>query len=69
MGNSLYQQDNVTFTGNTTLTGVSNGLHQMKVYANHTVGNMGAYELIKFTEAQVTEPKPFPTSLVLTASV
>jgi len=38
---SLDGQANVTITGNTTLTGLPNGLHFLEVYANDTCGNMG----------------------------
>jgi hypothetical protein len=69
IGYSLDQQDNITITGNTTLTGLSNGLHQVKIYANDTVGNMGASETINFTVARETESKPFPTTFVAAASV
>ena len=69
IGYSLDQQDNVTITGNFTLTGLPDGTHQVKIYANDTVGNMGVSETINFTVAQQTEPKPFPTPLVAVASV
>jgi hypothetical protein len=38
---SLDGQANVTITGNTTLTGLPNGLHSLEVYANDTCGNIG----------------------------
>jgi hypothetical protein len=69
IGYSLDQQDNVTIAGNFTLTGLPDGAHQVKIYANDTVGNMGVSETINFTVAQETEPKPFPTPLVAVASV
>jgi len=52
-----------------TLTELPDGLHRVKIYANDTVGNMGVSETINFTVAQETEPKPFPITLVATASV
>jgi parallel beta-helix repeat protein len=63
MGYSLDGQDNVTVTGNTTLTGLSSGLHNITVYANDTYGNMGASEIVTFTISE-----SFPTALVATAS-
>jgi N-acetylneuraminic acid mutarotase len=48
-GYSLDGQDNVTVTGNATLSGLSSGLHNVTVYANDTAGNMGVSETIKFT--------------------
>lgn len=62
-GYSVDGQDNVTVTGNTTLTELSNGLHRVTVYANDTYGNMGASEAVTFTITQ-----PFPTLLVATVS-
>jgi hypothetical protein len=64
VGYSLDGQQNVTITGNATLTGLSNGLHNITVYANDTFGNMGASETATFT---VAKPEPFPTALVATA--
>jgi parallel beta-helix repeat protein len=55
MGYSLDGQQNVTITGNITLTGLSSGLHSVTVYANDTYGNMGASETVAFT---VSEPFP-----------
>jgi len=63
VGYSLDGRDNVTVTGNTTVTGLQNGLHNLTVYANDTLGNMGASETISFS-VEV----PFPTTLVVTAS-
>jgi hypothetical protein len=63
---SLDGKDNVTITGNTTLTGLSNGVHNVTVYAWDEAGNVGASETICF-RVEV----PFPTALVTasTASV
>jgi hypothetical protein len=60
---SLDGQENVTIAGNTTLTGLSNGAHNVTVYAWDTTGNIGASETIYFT---VTEP--FPIVPILAAS-
>jgi hypothetical protein len=65
MGYSLDGQETVTITGNTTLTALSNGLHNVTVYAKGTLGNMGASGTISFT---VEVPELFPTTLVTTAS-
>jgi hypothetical protein len=66
---SLDGQDNVTTSGNTTLTGLSNGEHNIAVYATNVAGNIGAFETITFTVAK--EPEPFPTLIaaVIIASV
>jgi hypothetical protein len=55
MGYSLDGQANVTVGGNMTLTGLADGLHSVVVYANDTVGNMGASNLVAFT-VNVTAP-------------
>jgi N-acetylneuraminic acid mutarotase len=65
MGYSLDGDDNVTVTGNTTLSGLSSGLHNVTVYAKDAFENIGASETITFTIAKL---EPFPTSLVATAS-
>lgn len=54
---SLDGTANQTISGNTTLTGLSNGLHNVTVYANDTYGIMGASETVNFT---VANPAPFP---------
>jgi hypothetical protein len=64
-GYSLDGEQNVTITGNTTLTGLSSGLHNVTVYAEDTFGNEGASETITFT---VEAPEPFPTALAIAAS-
>ena len=41
VGYSLDSQANQTITGNTTLSGLSDGSHVLTIYANDTFGNMG----------------------------
>jgi hypothetical protein len=60
---SVDGQDNVTVAGNTTLTGLSPGVHNVTVYATDVVGQIGASETIAFTVAE--EPEPFPTAQVV----
>jgi len=62
-GYSLDGQDNVTISDNTTLTGLHNGLHSLTVYANDTLGNMGASTTLNFNVKV-----PFPTAFVVAAS-
>ena len=62
MGYSLDGQENVTVTGNATLSGLSSGLHNITIYARDSFDNMGASESISFS-VEV----PFPTTLVATA--
>ena len=64
---SLDGQENVTVAGNTTLTNLSFGEHNVTVYATDEVGNTGASETVIFTIEKLAEP--FQTSLVATASV
>jgi hypothetical protein len=63
---SLDGQDNVTIDGNTTLTGLSDGGHNVTVYAMDEAGNMGASETVYFS---VEVPEPFPIALVTIVSV
>jgi len=53
-------------SGNTTLTGLSYGLHNLTVYAIDAAGNTGTSETIIFTVAK--EPEPSPATLVAVAS-
>jgi hypothetical protein len=64
-GYSVDEKENVTITGNTTIKGLSNGLHSIAVYANDTFGNMGVSRLISFT---LVVPEPFPTVAVAIVS-
>jgi len=57
---SLDEQDNVTAYGNTTLTGLANGAHNVKVYAWDFAGNVGESETIFFS-VEV----PFPTQFAI----
>jgi N-acetylneuraminic acid mutarotase len=63
MGYSLDGQDNITITGNTTLSGLSNGLHNVTVYARDKFENTGASETISFSVEA-----PFPVIPVAVAS-
>jgi parallel beta-helix repeat protein len=49
MGYSLDGQANVTIVGNTTLTGLSDGAHNVLVFANDTFGNMASSSLVYFS--------------------
>jgi N-acetylneuraminic acid mutarotase len=64
MGHSLDGRETVTITGNTTLSGLSNGLHNITVYARDEFENTGASETISFSV-----DVPVPTPLVVTAVV
>jgi hypothetical protein len=58
---------NVTIVGNTTLSGLPNGYHNVTVYAMDEAGKTGASETVFFT---VTEPpEPFPTTLVIASVI
>ena len=64
---SLDGEANVTILGNVTLTGLSNGAHNIIVYAWDNAGNIGSSETIHFSVSQPTAPfptAPFPTALV-----
>lgn len=63
---SLNGEDNITVTGNSTLTALSEGSHTLIVFANDIVGNVGASGTITFTVAK--EPESFTATVVATAS-
>jgi N-acetylneuraminic acid mutarotase len=65
-GYSLNGEDNVTIAGNGTLNELSNGAHNLTVYATDQFGNTGASETIYF---HIDVPEPFPTAAVAAASV
>jgi hypothetical protein len=64
MGYSLDGQDNVTITGNTTLSGLANGSHNITVYAKDEFENTGASETVTFTIAKETEAFPIRLAVV-----
>lgn len=66
MSYSLDGQDNVTVTGNTTLSELPNGSHNLTVYVTDRSGNTGASETISFS---VEVPEAFPAVPVAVASV
>ena len=59
---SIDKQDNITLAGNTTLTGLPDGLHNITIYANDTAGNMGKSDVVFFTVATQPLPSPSPNS-------
>ncbi len=59
---SLDGGDNVTVAGNTTLPVLSNGYHNVTVYATDEFGNTGATETIHFN---VEAPEPLPNWLII----
>lgn len=48
-GYSLNNVENISISGNTTLTDLTNGTHNIILYANDTSGNMGCSETVYFT--------------------
>jgi len=67
MGYSIDGQDITTITGNTTLLGLSSGLHNITMYAKDPFENIVTYETTFFSKAEPTA-EPFPTTLVIAAS-
>ena len=61
MGYSLDAQANVTLSGNTTITGVSGGVHRIVVYANDTAGNMGRSEFSFIVDTATPYLSPSPS--------
>ena len=56
MSYSLDGQDNVTVTGNSTLTELPNGAHNLTVYVTDRSGNVGVSEIISFSSYKEPEP-------------
>ena len=67
-GYSLDGLDNVTSVGNTTLTGLPVGEHNITVYAVDAAGNVGASETICFTMPDAPEPLPVATVAAASAA-
>jgi hypothetical protein len=65
---SLDGQQNITISGITNLTDISNGVHNITIYAQDTFGNIGSSETISFTVAK-SEPEPFPVVPVASVSI
>jgi hypothetical protein len=63
-GYSLDGKQNVTITGDTSLSGLSSGMHNITVYAKDLFGNVGSSETITFIVAV-----PFPLLPVAAVSV
>jgi hypothetical protein len=63
---ALDYQDNITINGNATLTGLTNGAHNLRVYALDTAGNVGSSETVTFN---VDAPEPLPTIFVPAVSI
>lgn len=66
---SLDGQANVTIAGNTTLSDVSAGLHNVTVYAWDAAGNVGASETVTFTVAELFPVVPVAIGVALVAVV
>jgi len=64
---SLDGKDNVTISGNVTLTGIPHGQHNVTVFATDEVGNTGSSETVFFTIPE--PPEPFPTILVIASVI
>jgi hypothetical protein len=60
--------DNVTISGNCTLTNLSDGLHRLTVFAWDLADNVGVSETFTFSVEIQTEstsqPEPFPTTFI-----
>jgi N-acetylneuraminic acid mutarotase len=63
---SIDGEENVTINGNTTIAGLTSGLHNVTVYAKDEFENTGASETINFIIAE--EPEPSPATLVAVTS-
>lgn len=64
---SLDGNDNITITGNCTLTELPIGPHSLTLYARDFAGNIGASQTVNFTIAE--EAEPFPTAVATASGV
>ena len=64
MAYSLDNEGNVTITGNKTLSGLSDGSHNLVVYAKDIAGNTGASELVHFDIKIKQTPQQSETSQI-----
>ena len=67
---SLDGENNATIAGNTTLTGLSVGAHNLTIYAWNDDGNVGASQTVNFAVASMASSAsgssaPFPTAVVV----
>jgi hypothetical protein len=65
LGYSVDGHDKVTVAGNVTLSGLSDGVHTLTVYANDTYGFTGTSETVTFTVSAVSSP----TTLIMATAV
>jgi hypothetical protein len=63
---SLDNQANETINGNTTIQGLTDGSHNLRIYAIDAAGNTGCSETVTFT---VAKPDTFPTVPTAAASI
>jgi hypothetical protein len=66
IAHSLDGKENRVILGNTTLTGLADGDHNLTIFAKDDAGNIGVSETIFFS---VEVPEPFPTTLLITTTV
>lgn len=65
---SLDGQETVNITGNATIAGLANGLHNITIYAKDEFESTGASETVHFAVKE-PEPEPFLTTLTTAATV
>ncbi len=58
---SLDNQANKTITGNTTLTGLTEGTHSLIIYANNKVENVTNFDIATFTINKPLSPSQIPS--------
>jgi hypothetical protein len=69
MGYSVDCQDNVTIAGNSTLSELGYGTHNVTIYAKDIFGNIGASETASFTVAEPGQIDPWTVEVIATAVV
>jgi hypothetical protein len=64
IGYSLDNQANATINGNTTITGIANGYHNVTIYAKDRSGNIGVADTMNFNVETPPDPSTKPVNLI-----
>jgi len=69
MGYSFDEKDNVTVSGNFTLSELAYGVHNITIYAKDLFRNQGASETVNFTVTKAEQIKPWLVGVIITVIV
>jgi len=69
MGYSFDKEDNVTISGNFTLSEADYGMHNVTIYAKDLLWNQGVSETINFTVIKAEQITPWLVGVIITVIV